>query len=162
MPCLCMRFVFCRKPCMRRGHFMKVQTATSYVSGDLNDFVSPLASLYDSLPHHAACPSDSIVHVNPVLPQPRIYMPHSGRVCRTPDVTSQAEWVGAAVLERILAKWWSFTNHTYKNIIVLCMHVCLGAWWAHGSWRPGESRFGSGIFGRLIGHVSRMYFFDVG
>ena len=30
------------------------------------------------------------------LPRPRI--PHSGRVCRTPDVTSQAEWVVAAVL----------------------------------------------------------------
>ena len=42
MPCLCMRFVFCGKPCMRRGHLRKVQTATSYVSGDLNDFVSPL------------------------------------------------------------------------------------------------------------------------
>ena len=51
---------------MRRGHLSKVQTATSYVSGDLNDFVSPLVSLYDSLPYHAACPSDSIVHVNPV------------------------------------------------------------------------------------------------
>ena len=51
---------------MRRGNVRKVQTATSYVSGDLNDFVSPLASLYDSLPYHAACPSDLIVHVNPV------------------------------------------------------------------------------------------------
>ena len=40
-----------------------------------------------------------------------------------------------------LAKWWSFTTHIYKNIIVLCMHVCLGAWWAHASQRPGESRF---------------------
>ena len=51
---------------MCREHFGKVQMATSYISGDLNNFVSPLASLYDSLPHHAACPSDSIVHVNPV------------------------------------------------------------------------------------------------
>ena len=45
---------------------MHAQRTFSYVSGDLNDFVSPLASLHDSLPHHAACPSDSIVHVNPV------------------------------------------------------------------------------------------------
>jgi hypothetical protein len=62
-------------------------------------------------------------------------------MCRTPDVTSQAKQVVTAVLEHNLAKWWSFTIHIYKNIIVLCMHVCLGAWWAHGSWRPSESWF---------------------
>jgi hypothetical protein len=139
-----------------------LEAAQRQLAHDLNYCVCPLRSAIHSdppaLPFHV--PRTRLCMSIPSLPRPR--MPRWGGLCRTPDVTSQAERVGAAVLERILAKWWSFTNHTYKNIIVLCMHVCLGAWWAHGSWRPGESRFGSGIFGRLIGHVSCMYFFDVG